>query len=107
MGLALNFLSGTGVLLGTVIVLSIDVSDGDIGMLLAYGGGTYLYIAFAECMPKVMMGVMPGKTRLMGIFAFCIGAIGIGLVLLKHEHCIPPAADGAAPADPHAGHNHR
>merc|ERR1711865_331486 len=44
--LALNFLSGTSVLLGAVIVLAADVSNGDIGLLLAFGGGVYLNIAF-------------------------------------------------------------
>jgi zinc transporter ZupT len=104
--LGLNFLSGTGVLLGTIIVLSTDVANGDIGLLLAFGGGSYLYIALVECMPKLSNARVSALTRGLGIFMFILGAVVIGLVLLDHEHCVPPALPGAAPVDPHAGHNH-
>merc|ERR1712070_558138 len=104
--LGLNFLSGTGVLLGTVVVLSSDVSNGDTGLLLAFGGGTYLYIAFVECMPKVMSAKVTVPQRAMAIFAFMIGVIAIGLVLLDHEHCIPQTADGEAGGHGHHGHDH-
>ena len=33
----------SGVLLGAIIVLATEVGDGDIGLLLAFGGGTYMY----------------------------------------------------------------
>jgi zinc transporter ZupT len=102
--LALNFLSGTGVLLGVIIVLANEVGNGDIGLLLAFGGGTYLYIAFVECMPKLMSDGVSALTRALAIFMFMIGAIAIGLVLLDHEHCVPPAAPGAPPKP--AGHHH-
>jgi zinc transporter ZupT len=103
--LFLNFLSGTSVLLGAIIVLSMDISNGDIGLLLAFGGGTYLYIAFVECMPKLQGPEISPLVRSIGIGLFMLGAIAIGLVLLDHEHCVPPSVDGSAP-DPHAGHNH-
>lgn len=102
--LGLNFLSGTGVLLGTIIVLSTDVGNGDIGLLLAFGGGVYLYIAFVECMPKLMSAKVSVLVRLLGIFVFMLGATAIGLVLLDHEHCVPPSPDGAEPAP--GGHHH-
>jgi zinc transporter ZupT len=104
--LGLNFLSGTGVLLGTIVVLSSDVSDGDIGLLLAFGGGTYLYIAFVECMPKVMSAKVSIPVRALAMFVFMIGAIAIGLVLLDHEHCVPPSPDGSEPAGGHHAHDH-
>jgi zinc transporter ZupT len=104
--LGLNFLSGTGVLLGTIIVLSTDVGNGDIGLLLAFGGGTYLYIALVECMPKLGNVGVSALTRGLGIFMFILGTVVIGLVLLDHEHCIPPALPGQPAVDPHAGHNH-
>ena len=44
-------------------------------------------------------------TKRLGLVAcFSLGAIGIGLILLDHEHCGVKVADGEA--DPHAGHNH-
>jgi len=104
LALALNFLSGTGLLFGTIIVLSSDVSDGDIGLLLAFGGGTYLYIAFVECMPKVMSAKVTVPVRTLAIFVYMIGVIAIGLVLLDHEHCVPPSADGEAGG--HHAHDH-
>jgi zinc transporter ZupT len=103
--LGLNFLSGTGVLLGTIIVLSTEVGDGDIGLMLAFGGGTYLYIAFVECMPKVMSAKVSVPVRALAMFVFMIGVIAIGLVLLDHEHCVPPSADGEAGGHGH-GHDH-
>jgi zinc transporter ZupT len=104
--LAINFLSGTGVLLGVIIVCASDVGNGDIGLLLAFGGGTYLYIAFVECMPKIQSHEVSSLVRGCAISLFILGAIAIGLVLLDHEHCVPPAPPGSAPVDPHAGHNH-
>merc|ERR1712070_254927 len=106
LALGLNFLSGTGVLLGTVIVLSTDVSNGDIGLLLAFGGGTYLYIAFVECMPKVMSAKVSVPVRALAMFVFLLGATAIGLVLLDHEHCVPPSPDGSEPAGGHGHHGH-
>jgi len=103
--LALNFLSGTGVLLGVIIVLSADIADSNIGLLLAFGGGAYLYIAFIECMPRLMTAKVSAAVRAAGVFTFILGAVAIGLVLLDHEHCVPPAEPGA-PASAHAGHNH-
>jgi len=102
--LGLNFLSGTSVLLGVIIVLSSEVSNGDIGLLLAFGGGVYLNIAFVECMPKLHSSKVSGLIRALGVFVFMLGAIAIGLVLLDHEHCVPPALPGA-PAKA-GGHHH-
>jgi zinc transporter ZupT len=107
LALGLNFLSGTSVLLGVIIVLSSEVGKTGIGLLLAFGGGTYLYIALVECMPKLHNTKVSIQARGIGIALFMVGAIAIGLVLLDHEHCVPPRPPGAAPAaDPHAGHNH-
>jgi len=103
--LLLNFLSGTGVLLGAIIVLSADVSNGDIGLLLSFGGGVYLYIAFVECMPKLQRPNVSVMVRAMGICLFILGAVLIGLVLLDHEHCVPPTPPGAPTPAP-GGHGH-
>jgi zinc transporter ZupT len=107
LALGCNFLSGTSVLLGVIIFLSSEISKADIGLLLAFGGGTYLYIALVECMPKLHNEKVSLKTRVLGTLLFVVGAVAIGLVLLDHEHCVPPRPLGAPPApDPHAGHNH-
>jgi len=98
--LALNFLSGTSVLLGVLIILSRDVSSGVIGMLLAFGGGVYIHVAATDCMPKVYAKSLSLFIRLACVGFFFLGAVAIGMVLLDHEHC--DVADG----DAHAGHGH-
>jgi len=100
--LLLNFLSGTSVILGAIIVLASNVSNFDQGCLLAFGGGVYLQIAASECMPRVYEYAKSIELKLGSILAFSIGAIAIGLVLLKHEHCVPSTATGAAAG----GHAH-
>jgi zinc transporter ZupT len=103
--LALNFLSGTGIMLGCLVVLSTEVKDVDTGLILAFGGGVYLNIAFIECMAKFQNSKVSGLVRLFGIFLFMVGATLIGLILVWHEHCVPPLPAGAvAPA---GGHHHR
>lgn len=101
--LGLNFLSGLSVMLGVCIILSQNVSNFEQGMLLAYGGGVYVHIAAAECMPQVYTWATSLALRSGAFLAFCIGCVAIGLVLLDHEHCFADTGDGS---DPHAGHNH-
>jgi zinc transporter ZupT len=107
LALVLNFLSGTSVILGAIIVLANDVDDVDTGLLLAFAGGTYLHIAFSECMPRVYEAKVSIAVRALALVGFILGAVAIGLVLLDHEHCVPPAPPGppgAAPA-PSGGHH--
>ena len=105
--LALNFLSGTSVLIGCLIVLSADLDNLAIGMILTFGGGIYIQIGLTECMARVYGMASSTKLKAIAILFFILGAIAIGLVLLDHVHCIPESAAGAAgAADPHAGHNH-
>jgi zinc transporter ZupT len=103
--LVFNFLSGTGMLWGTLIVLGTDVNNYDIGMILAFGGGVYLNIAFIECMAIFQRAKVSGLVRLLGVIGFMIGATAIGLILLDHEHCVPPPPPGAPPT-PAGGHAH-
>mmetsp|Transcript_63814 Transcript_63814/g.142352 ORF Transcript_63814/g.142352 Transcript_63814/m.142352 type:complete len:95 (+) Transcript_63814:1346-1630(+) len=72
-------------------------SDYLVGMLLAFGGGVYVQIGAAECMPKVYESVQNLQERALCLGTFCLGALAIGLVLLDHQHC---SAEGAA------GHAH-
>jgi zinc transporter ZupT len=83
--LAANFLAGFSVVIGAVIVATVDFSNVVVGCILAVSAGVYMYIAVAECIPKMF-----GKTRnqrLSCLLFFALGAIPIGLVLLNHTHC--------------------
>lgn len=102
--LACNFASGLGVVLGAIIVLASDVDDRHTGLLLAFGGGVYIHIAAVECMPRMYAQGLSRGMRIVSILAFIIGTVLIGLVLLDHEHCVPPAPPGAPPKK--SGHHH-
>jgi zinc transporter ZupT len=102
MALVWNFLSGLSVILGAIIVNSGDVSQSDIGLLLAFGGGLYLHIAATECMPRIYKEGLSLNVRVASMSAFVLGAVLIGLVLLDHEHCVPASAEGGGGG----GHHH-
>jgi zinc transporter ZupT len=102
--LGLNFISGLSVLLGAIIVCSEDIPDEQTGLLLAFGGGTYLHIAFTESMPRIYNPLLSVRARAASLGMFLVGAIAIGLVLLEHEHCVPSVAGAPAPAS--GGHHH-
>ena len=106
MALLLNFLSGTSVIFGVIIVLASDVDMRAKGMLLAFGGGVYIYIAAVECMPRVYELAKDTKLRLLALFLFCLGCVGIGLVLLDHEHCVPDSDKDGGSSGGHDGHAH-
>lgn len=84
--LALNFASGVTIFLGAAIVLSSELTDRSVGLLLAFGAGLYLYNAAVECVPRVM-SEPELRTKAAGLALFVLGAIAIGLVLLGHIHC--------------------
>eukprot|EP00242_Pyramimonas_sp_CCMP2087_P009375 CAMPEP_0198212310 /NCGR_PEP_ID=MMETSP1445-20131203/25643_1 /TAXON_ID=36898 /ORGANISM="Pyramimonas sp., Strain CCMP2087" /LENGTH=552 /DNA_ID=CAMNT_0043886727 /DNA_START=176 /DNA_END=1834 /DNA_ORIENTATION=- len=86
--LLLNFLAGTSVILGVVVVLGIDgVTDTATGLILAFGGGVYIHLGATECMPKCYTKANNLKLRFLVLLAFVVGATAIGLVLLDDEHC--------------------
>jgi len=87
--LLLNFLSGMSVLLGAIIMVASDVSDDAVGLLLAFGAGTYLHIGATECMPKIYSDQLKPWARAGCIATFILGTVLIGLILLDHEHCVP------------------
>ena len=87
--LLFNFFSGTSVILGAIIILAQGTEDNfSLGMLLAFGGGIYLQIGAAECMPRATEAAQTTALRMKALAAFIVGVVGIGLVLLNHEHCI-------------------
>jgi UTP--glucose-1-phosphate uridylyltransferase len=94
--LLVNFLSGLSVMLGVLVINLSEVSNSAVGLLLAFGGGVYLYIAAVECMAKVLRLRLPARINLGCLLAFTVGAILIGLILLDHEHCIPEDGSGHA-----------
>jgi len=85
--LLLNFLTGTSVIIGCIIVLSCDVSDVALGVLLAMGGGIYVQIACCEGMSRASRLANSMQDRLVIVFSFTFAAVIVGLVLLNHEHC--------------------
>ena len=109
--LAINFLAGTSIVAGGIIATALDVGRKTEGTLLAFAGGTYLYLGASEALPyafglysklDLQSGSTVRKHYLKCLAAFAIGAIGIGLVLLDHEHCVPETDD----ADASGGHGH-
>ncbi len=53
LALALNFVSGLSVVIGVLAVLGSGVTDESAGLILAFGGGVYIHVGAAECMPRV------------------------------------------------------
>ena len=82
-----NFLSGLSVMLGGIVVLSTEMSEMSIGVLLALASGVYLHIAACECMPRVINIVSNSSERLLLLVMFAVGAVPISLTLLNHTHC--------------------
>lgn len=99
---ALNFFSGISVMFGAMIYLWTKPGMGTEGILLAFSGGIYTYVACTDAAGEVLNGVIKlSPAKRMGLLAcFAVGAIGIGLVLLDHEHC-SPKDDGSG-----GGHGH-
>ena len=88
LALLLNGLSGLSVLLGTIIIFSLEsIHDPTVGMLLAFGGGVYVQIGASECMPRVFTNADSVKARVCCLASFVVGVTAIGLVLLDHRHC--------------------
>ena len=101
-----NFLSGLSVILGAILVLSSDIEDSSIGLILAFGGGTYVHIAATECMPRIYNEKLSLSIRAACVFLFIVGAVLIGLVLLNHEHCVPDVSSTDGASAPAAGGHH-
>jgi zinc transporter ZupT len=85
--LFLNFISGLAILLGGIVVLTVNLSSMGIGVLLSMSAGVYIHITAVECMPRVTDIVESRLDYLYALFMFALGAIPIGLVLLVHDHC--------------------
>jgi len=102
--LLLNFLAGLSVILGVIIINVIDLPDSTVGLFLAFGGGTYVYLAAVECMPKVHNPKLPAGVRMLCLLVFIFGTVLIGLILLDHEHCVPDTDEPKAAGGHAHGH---
>jgi zinc transporter ZupT len=101
-----NVLSGMSVILGGIAITAADIDNYAVGMLLAYGGGAIVYVACTELFPRgeetdLEKDPHAFSKRVCGVFAFFLGCIVVGLVLLDHEHC-----SGESSGDAHEGHAH-
>ena len=85
--LLINFVTGSSVVLGGLLVLVFDFSNLGIGVLLGLGSGTYFYIASCECIPSVNSVAREPIDTVISMAMFSLGAIPIGLTLLGHVHC--------------------
>ncbi len=88
-----NFLSGCSVVIGCAIVLSQDVEDFELGLILAFGSGSYIAIGATESLPRVVASAKSTVHRVAALLSFMLGAVVIGVVLMDHEHCEPGGGD--------------
>ena len=84
---ALNLLSGLLVTLGGIVMLAGSPSDEAVGIILAMAGGVYINIAASETIPRIETFVKSRGDHALTLLSFILGAVPIGLVLLRHEHC--------------------
>ena len=92
--LSFNFLSGTTVLLGAIIATAGKPSNETMGLITAFGGGAYIFIA-QESMGRVFNMELAGPKALIPFFAFIVGVVAIALVLVDHTHCSESTAQNA------------
>ena len=97
-----NFVSGSSVMLGGMTVMAADTSDLDVGMLLAYGAGNYLYVSTIHLFNS-HLDTLSLSVQLKQLLAFAIGCIAIGLILLDHQHC-DASHDAGTSGDSHEDH---
>jgi len=85
--LSLNFLVGLSCVWGGLIVTLMDISNGALGLILAFGVGSFLYLGASVSLPAAL-GIEPTNARTgVVLLAFAVGAVAIGLILLNHNHC--------------------
>ena len=96
-------LSGVSVFIGAAVFLATKPGYGTQGLLLAFSGGVYVYVAATEAAHTFLHKPLSICMKFGVFICFAIGAVAIGLVLLDHSHC---SGDQDKLEDPHAGHNH-
>jgi zinc transporter ZupT len=82
-----NFVGGLSVMLGPIIILLFDISSNTTGCILAMGGGVYVYIVAAECLPRAKDAQKTTTDKLLSFASFVVvGVVPIGLVILNYGH---------------------
>jgi len=85
--LLLNFASSLSDVIGALLIISSNLGNVAIGVMLAFAAGVYLHISASDCLPRVYSVVKLSRDRWYSVLFFMIGALPIGLTLLKHGHC--------------------
>ena len=85
--LFVNFVFGLSILFGALLILVVNFSQVAVGCLLAMGGGTFLHVAISELLGNAEKFKTERVHTFYMFFAFLVGAIPIGLILLNHQHC--------------------
>ena len=114
--LAMNFIIGLSVVVGGLLVSAVELSDGTLGLMLAFGAGSYIYLGATVSLPAALSagghahahaqanasahasgapcphnsGAEAARERkhtATVLAAFVLGAVAIGLILIDHQHC--------------------
>ena len=85
--LLLNFASSLSDVIGALMIISANLGNVAIGVLLAFAAGVYLHISASDCLPRVYSVVKVSRDKWYSLVFFIIGTLPIGLTLLKHGHC--------------------
>ncbi|ETP24164.1 hypothetical protein F441_02796 [Phytophthora nicotianae CJ01A1] len=82
-----NFLSALSAFIGAIVVLAaVPVTNETMGLLLAVGSGTLVYIAGTDLLPGVLRVKSVGQF-LVNLLMFGIGVGALALTTLHHVHC--------------------
>ena len=85
--LILNFLAGTSVFFGAMLVLALDITAPTCGYILATGAGVYIFIAVGECLPRARQMHETHVDILYTIISIVAGILPIGMVNLSRGQC--------------------
>ncbi|KAG3243589.1 hypothetical protein PI124_g11609 [Phytophthora idaei] len=82
-----NFLSALSAFIGAIVVLAaVPVTNETMGLLLAVGSGTLVYIAGTDLLPGVLRVKSVGQF-VVNLLMFGIGVGALALTTLHHVHC--------------------
>ena len=100
--LAVNVVSGASVVIGAWWFLWLEPGNGDRGMLLAFSGGVYVYVAATECAATFVHKNPTWRLKLLNVVLFIIGA-GVGVlpavfIIVGRRRAVPLAVAHVHPA---------
>uniref|UniRef100_A0A7S2XX20 Uncharacterized protein n=1 Tax=Fibrocapsa japonica TaxID=94617 RepID=A0A7S2XX20_9STRA len=118
--LAFNLVSSMAAILGAVVVLCMtDMQAEDLGFLLMFGVGIFIFLGATELLPHTLSERQP-KQLVVHLAVFAFGAVIVSLALLNHGHCdagvaahdhgdhggAEEIASSSSGGDSHEGHDH-